>query len=355
MEFYNGSRRKIAAVDATDDARRFGAQGLLLKRGQLHRALRDEAIQRGIRIEHGKKLVGLDVAEEGAQHTHDRPRVVAHFANDFGDGTAASGDLLFGCDGLHSRTRQLILPDAPGPAYSRFVDCGGFAQPATAVPVTGKMQMTFGKRAFFGYLAKPDGEVCWFSNLAWPEEPSRGQLAAISEADWQQRLLTAHADDPEPIPTLIRSTPGALGRWGVYELPSLPTWHRGPICLVGDAAHAASPHMGQGASTALEDALVLARCLRDIPQPERAFAAYEGLRRERVEKIVAMARRNGQQKAITNPVSMFIRDLLLPLFIKLGTRSTDWLYGYRLDWDTPVHTGATVDSRRPKRSLMGAP
>jgi 2-polyprenyl-6-methoxyphenol hydroxylase-like FAD-dependent oxidoreductase len=241
------------------------------------------------------------------------------------------------------------------------------------------MQMTFGKRAFFGYLAKPGGrstanpesgalaeseagsvtepggEVCWFSNLSWPEEPSRGQLAAISEADWRARLLVAHADDPEPIPTLIRSTPGSLGRWGVYELPSLPTWHRGPVCLVGDAAHAASPHMGQGASTALEDALVLARCLRDIPQPESAFAAYEGLRRERVEKIVAMARHNGQQKAITNPIGMFIRDLLLPLFVKLGARSTDWLYGYRLDWEASFHPETAAASTRPERSVMGVP
>ena len=93
--------------------------------------------------------------------------------------------------------------------------------------------------------------------------------------------------------------------------------------------------MGQGASTALEDALVLARCLRDLPGPEQAFTTFEALRRERVEKIVAVARRNGQQKAITNPVGAFLRDLMLPLFIKLSG-SPDWLYGHRLEWKPPA-------------------
>lgn len=88
-------------------------------------------------------------------------------------------------------------------------------------------------------------------------------------------------------------------------------------------------------ATALEDALVLARCLRDIRDLRRAFATFEALRRERVEKIVELARRNGRQKAITNPVGAFVRDLLLPLFIKLGG-PPNWIYGYRLAWEAPV-------------------
>jgi 2-polyprenyl-6-methoxyphenol hydroxylase-like FAD-dependent oxidoreductase len=344
MAFYNGGGRRIAAIDSRDEEQRYGAQSVIMKRSRLHKALRDRATRHGIRVEHQKKLVGIELVDRldaGGCFADgclaDGQQVVAHFE----DGTFERGDLLIGADGLHSRTRQLILPDAPGPAYSGFVDCGGFAYPSPPLPVTGSMQMTFGRRAFFGSVAKPDGEVCWFSNLHWPQEPGRGELAAISEKEWRRRLLDAHGDDHEPIPTLIRSTPGELGRWGVYELPSLPTWHRGPVCLIGDAAHAASPHLGQGASMALEDALVLARCLRDVPDLERSFATFEALRRERVEKIVEQARRNGQQKAITNPVGAFIRDLLLPLFIRLGG-SLDSIYDYRLEWETPVEASSTL-------------
>jgi 2-polyprenyl-6-methoxyphenol hydroxylase-like FAD-dependent oxidoreductase len=337
MTFYNGRGRRIAEIDSRGDEERYGSTGVIVKRSRLHQALRDAATRHGIRVEHQKKLIDVELVDrldgEGRQ-------VVAHFE----DGTLERGDFLIGADGLHSRTRQVILPVAPRPEYSGFVDCGGFAYPSPALPVTGSMQMTFGQRAFFGAVAKPDGEVCWFSNLHWPQEPKRGELTAIPEEEWRRRLLAAHGNDHEPIPTLIRSTPGPLGRWGIYELPSLPTWHRGPVCLIGDAAHAASPHMGQGASTALEDALLLARCVRDLPGVEQAFAAFESLRRGRVEKIVAVARRNGQQKAITNPVGAFIRDLTLPLFIKLGG-SPDWLYGYRMEWESPVSIGSVDPTR----------
>jgi FAD-dependent urate hydroxylase len=67
--------------------------------------------------------------------------------------------------------------------------------------------------------------------------------------------------------------------------------------------HVTSPNSGQGASMAVEDALVLAKCLRDIPDTEGAFAAYERLRRECVEKVVAYSRRIGQSKAVNNPVA----------------------------------------------------
>ncbi len=80
---------------------------------------------------------------------------------------------------------------------------------------------------------------------------------------------------------------------------SLPRWHHGSVCLIGDAAHAIGPHVGQGPSLALEDAFVLAKCLRDLRDPARAFATFEELRRERVEPIVKQSRRTGEQKAPT--------------------------------------------------------
>ena len=62
-------------------------------------------------------------------------------------------------------------------------------------------------------------------------------------------------------------------------MPTVPTWYRGRIALLGDATHATSPSSGQGASLAIEDAVVLAKCLRDLPDTKLAFATYERLRR----------------------------------------------------------------------------
>ena len=105
------------------------------------------------------------------------------------------------------------------------------------------------------------------------------------------------------------------------------------MCLIGDAAHAMMPSAGQGASMALEDAIVLARCLRDVPDAERAFAAFEALRKDRVEELAGLARSSGGRKAPTNVLTRGIRDLVLPLFLKLGVKNLQRAYSYRVDWD----------------------
>jgi len=105
--------------------------------------------------------------------------------------------------------------------------------------------------------------------------------------------------------------------------------------LIGDAAHATSPNAGQGASLAMEDALVLAKCLRDLPDVERAFAAYERLRRQRAEKIVAYSHRIGTSKTISNPLGVWIRDLVMPFALKrfASPAAHAWIYTYHVDWD----------------------
>ena len=119
-------------------------------------------------------------------------------------------------------------------------------------------------------------------------------------------------------------------------IPSLPAWHRGAVCLIGDAAHAIGPHVGQGASLALEDAVVLAKCLRDILDPPVAFATFERLRRERVEPIVKQSRRTGQQKAPAGWIGRKVRDLVLPVFLRRGAEATAEVYRYQLNWDEPI-------------------
>lgn len=115
-------------------------------------------------------------------------------------------------------------------------------------------------------------------------------------------------------------------------------WHRDRVVLIGDAAHATSPAAGQGAAIACEDAVVLAQCLRDVNGVPDAFDTFERLRRERVEKVVAYARRRGSNKTASNAVSRTVRDLMLPIVFRLtaSEKAHAWLYGHHLDWDTDV-------------------
>jgi len=217
------------------------------------------------------------------------------------------------------------------------LDIGGYASGVSVPAEPGTFHMVFGKRAFFGYAVHPSGEIWWFANPPRADEPTRAELAAMGTEQWREMLVDLFAGDDSPAVEIIRSTPGKLAGWATYDLPSLPTWHRGPMIIIGDAAHATAPSSGQGASMAIEDAVVLARCLRDLPDVLQAFAAYEKLRRGRVERIVAHGARTSNSKA-AGPVGRVIRDLMMPFVLKRVANggSLAWMHDYHIDWDTKV-------------------
>jgi len=322
IEFFSGTGKRLGEVPIGGTLPD-GTVTHTIKRVDLYRVLHDEAIRRGIRIEHNRRLVDAEITpDEG---------VIARFE----DGTEAAGDLLIGADGIHSRTRRIIDPAAPGPRYTGLGNVGGFASNASVNTKPGIYAMVFGKRAFFGYTVSPSGEIWWFANPPSAREPTRAELSATTE-QWKRRLIGLFADDATPAVEIIRATAGELAGTNQYDMPSVPTWHRGPMVIMGDAAHATSPSSGQGASMAIEDAIVLAKCLRDLPNIPQAFAAYEQLRRERVERVVAQGARSSSGKA-AGPIVRVLRDLTLPVILRRvassGERSLAWMYGYHVDWD----------------------
>lgn len=303
-----------------------GTVSVAIRRGLLQRVLREQAERRGVRFELGKRLDAYEVVDDG--------KAIASFA----DGSKAEGDLLIGADGIHSATRQTMDPAAPKPIYTGLLSIGGYSHSTTIPPTPDTQHFVFGRRAFFGYLVRPSGEIWWFVNLARADEPSRTELAGTSTEAWKRRLLELFAGDPDRISEIIQATHSEIGAYTVHDLATIPAWHRGPVALLGDAAHATSPNAGQGASLAMEDALVVAKCLRDSPEVEGAFATYERLRRDRAEKVVAYSRRLGRSKTISNPVGVWIRDLVMPFALKrfANPQAHAWLYTYHVDWDDKV-------------------
>ena len=298
-------------------------------RSDLYRALYDEAADRGIAFEHGKKLVAV---------TDGPDSVTAHFA----DGTQTTGDILVGADGIRSTVRGLIDPQAPAPRYTGLVSFAAEVA-ATDLPSTGgKMNMVFGRRAFFGYWVRDDGTGGWFVNL--PHKPTTlTETRATSAADWLRTLREAFADDQVPAAALIaRTDPAHLLNVGPMEdIPSVPVWSKGRVVLIGDAAHPTSPSSGQGASLAIESAVQLARCLRALPYDE-AFTAYERLRRARAERIIKLGARTNRDKA-AGPIGRVARDLLMPVLMKMmKPEKMAWQFGYRIDWDETVPANASA-------------
>lgn len=338
MVMRNGKGRRLAALGSPAG---LPAQRLLW-RPDLYRALRDATASRGVAVEYGKRLVALD--QDGAG-------VTAHFA----DGTAASADILVGADGIRSRVRSLLDPAAPSPRYVGLIGFGARLGPgpvdASRIDPTGaQMHFVFGRRAFFGYVLEQDGSGGWFANLARPTSMTAAEARATEPAAWLDLLRATFADDRLRMDDLIARTDPAdlICVGGMEDLPTVPTWHRGRAVLIGDAAHATSPSSGQGASLALESAVQLARCLRDLPY-QKAFAAYESLRRARVEKIIKMGERTNSDKA-AGPVGRVLRDLMMPVAMKLMNPETfAWPMRHHVDWDAPVD-GASTQVGSPARA-----
>ncbi|WP_158879467.1 FAD-dependent oxidoreductase [Amycolatopsis anabasis] len=289
-------------------------------RADLYTALREEAEREGVEVRYDRRLVDAERTGGGVR---------AKFA----DGSHAEGDLLIGADGLHSRVRTLLDPDAPRARYLGLLNTGGFASGVRIGAEPGVANMIFGRRCFFGYFTHPDGRVWWFANPARAVAPTAAELAAITDEQWRAELIRLFRADRTPAVRIIEATPEIFRPWATYDFPNVPIWHRDRMVIIGDAAHAVSPASGQGASMALEDAVTLARCLRDVDGIDAAFAAYERLRRDRVEAIVVEGKRNGDAKAV-GPIGRLVRDFFIArAFRKSGDMpDTSWTWNHHIEW-----------------------
>ncbi len=323
MVMWSGTGKRLGEV-TTGATLPDGTVSMTMNRADLYAALHGEAARRGIPVEHGKRLV--DVQQTASE-------VVAGFA----DGSEARGSVLIGADGLRSSTRALVAPDAANPRYVGLLGTGGYATGVDVEASPGTFHMVFGKRAFFGYAARDDGAIWWFANVPRSGEPTSAELAAVPTSEWRRRLLDLFADDAVPATHIIRATEHELEFLPMHDMAPAATWHRGRLVLVGDAAHVTSPSSGQGASLAIEDALVLARSLRDRADVESAFTLYQRLRHERARRVFDQAARINRNKA-AGPFGRTIRDAVMPVVLKrfVKPEATAWMYDHHIDFDRPV-------------------
>ena len=293
----------------------------MVGRGNLQRVLRDRAVEAGVEFHYDKRLVTVESTATG---------VTASFS----DGTTATADVLIGADGVRSTVRAQIDPAAPGAGYTGLLGFQGSAE-LTLDLDPGVMTFAFGKRAYYLYWRTGDGRVTWGANLPSKQYLSTTDARKTPAADWLTTLRETYAGDIPGDQLANLTTEDTLQILGaIHIMPPVPHWHRDRMVLVGDAVHAPSNSTGQGASLAIESAIQLARCLRDLPDPISAFTAYEGLRRERVEKITRRGARTNSAKT-PGPVGRRIMQTVMPLFFKLMNfeKTIGPEQRYTIDWD----------------------
>lgn len=297
-----------------------GTCAITVKRSMLGRCLAQEAERRGITIEYDARVV--EVVDHGSS-------VRATLA----DGRAFEGDLLIGADGVHSKVRRAIDPNAPGGRYVGLVNFGGITRDTRLANILPEdaWEFRFATRAFFGAARTPGRDVVWFVNMPGPEI-ERSRRDEVSPEAWHRRLVDLFAGDPGPAAEVMAAGELELVADNIYDLGHVPTWHRGRLIVIGDAAHAPSPSSGQGASMALEDATLLTAALQRHPVVEDALAAFEQQRRPRVERIVATGARSSSAKT-PGPVGRVLRDAILRQVFRFAVtdKSMAWIYDHRID------------------------
>ncbi len=207
----------------------------------------------------------------------------------------AQGDLVVGADGLRSTVRRTVWPAAPAPRYAGYT-AWRYVTPRPVDVGPGGESWGHGER--FGYATLSDGRVYCFATANVDEGTDGADLATLRErfADWH-----------DPVPLLLGEADAAdLLHHDLYELPTLSTCVEGPVALVGDAAHAMTPNLGQGACMALEDAVVLARCATDAD-----LAAYDAERRPRTTMISRRSARIGRFAQLQSTPAVAVRNLVM--------------------------------------------
>jgi len=282
---------------------RYGAPYLTLHRGDLHAALAD--IVPAQTVIRGKTLV--QVAEVGA-------RVALTFA----DGSEAEADLVIGADGAHSLVREHVA----GPEQPRFTGKLAYRTTYPASRLAGVnigtsrskwwgkdrhivIYYVTGKRDEIYFTTSQPEKADWMTRESWS---TKGDLAELRAA-----FAHFHSD----VQAVLAAAP-EVHKWGIYEREALPTWSKGHVTLLGDACHPMTPYMASGAAMALEDAVVLARCLadEDFESIEAALRTYEAIRKPRASAVQKGSSANTWMRQETNP---------------------DWLYGYDA-WRVPLRS-----------------
>lgn len=297
-----------------------------IKRSDLVVVLLNAVNKAGIPVRFNKKLA--EVAENEAG-------VIATFT----DGESVEADILIACDGIHSFVRTSYVDPGYEPVYSGVSGLGTIIPSSTVSPATlsqlNGLEATMTEKGMLAVnpcTAVRDEIYMFYSK--WVTLPDTGDSRDGWQAHGKEEVDSFKSD-------LLEMVQDAQGTWGntlrelvhstshvrfypVYRLPLGGKWSRGRVVLAGDAAHAMSPHAGQGVSMALEDVFLLARLLKDPSRPlDEVFKKYDEVRRPRIDEIFTMAANNAKSRKESGSWGLWFKEFAAYLSLSLSALGLD--------------------------------
>ncbi len=273
----------------------YGEPTVTIKRSKLHKIILEKAEKLGVEIIYGKKVIGVSENSTSVNLV-------------FEDGTDYSGSFVIGCDGINSFVRRSVLNKDISPNYLGLVYFGGFVHNQELIKKLKLEEKTVyvsvGPANFFtySYLKSREGSgndtIHWNCFLSQPERLRKVELDRLQDKEVTERVLNVFARWNNPIEEIIENT-SEVWKTSLSDIVEIESWSRGRIIVIGDAAHAMSPLLGQGAGTAMEDAYALARLLEKFDGDYNlAFSELEKLRKPRTTLIAKRARKNSKRTIV---------------------------------------------------------
>ena len=288
--FQDERGKPLNTIDFTVLKNLYGQENITIHRADLHRTFLEALKPHTLHF--NKKCISV------VQKNH---QVIIHFE----DGTTQTSDLLIAADGIHSPIRQQFVPDS-SPRYAGYTCWRGITENKGRVDDFTSTEL-WSTKGRFGMAPMKDGLVYWFAckNAA----PRSTQFQGLAS----QEISDLFNHFPEVVNKLISTTPiENILHHDILDIKPLRQFVFGRVVLLGDAAHATTPNMGQGAGQAIEDAIVLRNGFKQFEHVDKVLAFYEEKRVARTAKVIRLSRQIGATAQIQSRSLAEVRNFLFP-------------------------------------------
>lgn len=290
QRFLNDKLEIMNTIDFTLLKKRFGEENIAIQRADLHEAL-FQSVDAGY-IHFNKQVKDMKQLKD---------EVVLTFQH----GETISYDYVVAADGIHSTIRQKLLPNSQ-PRFANYT-CWRGTSPNKGDVQSHISSEAWSKQGRFGWAPLYNGDVYWFACVN--SKPNDEYYQSLDK----HGVANLFSHYPDPIERVLRETEDAsFLHHDLYDIKPLRSFVYGRIVLLGDAAHATTPNMGQGAGQAIEDAYELMLAIEQEVSLQAAFARYDARRIKKTSKVIKRSRQIGWAAQWDQPLLVNFRNAVFP-------------------------------------------